>query len=480
MHALADQPAVLLAEKIRTKEISPVELLEACIERIETLNPVLNAVVTDNFKQARLAARQAEKAVLAGDELGLLHGLPIGIKDLEVTKGLLTSFGSRLFASNIPTEDQGSVAAIRREGGIIIGKTNTPEFGTGGNTRNLLFGATGNPFDPEKTCGGSSGGSAVGLATGMMALASGSDYGGSLRTPASYCGVVGFRPSPGTVASETRPVGLSPFAVLGPMGRTVADCELLLSAQLGSDRRDPFSGTPDYDLTLPGAPADLSALSVMISADLDGAPLSDAYRRLFVDRLSGLRAQIGHAFDGDPDFTDADHAFEVLRGVNFVAAHSDKVREHEDQLSPYLVDNVKRGLAYTAAEIAEANIAHTRIARRWLALFDEVDAVIAPAVSVAPFDHRNWSVNEIDGQKLDTYMSWLALTYRPTTALACAVALPCGCDEQGLPFGIQILGPPGADRKILDIARAVEACLGNDAATGRPVPDLAQLAQGHR
>ena len=191
MSDLCDKTATELRSLIGRKDISPVELVESCIERIETTDKALNAVVTPTFDHARNEAARAEKAVLDGDDLGLLHGLPIGIKDLEATSGILTTLGSQLYANHVPEKDQGSVANIRAEGGIVIGKTNTPEFGAGANTRNLVFGATGNPFAPEKTCGGSSGGSAVALATGMMPLASGSDYGGSLRTPAGFCGVVG-------------------------------------------------------------------------------------------------------------------------------------------------------------------------------------------------------------------------------------------------------------------------------------------------
>ena len=206
MSELCDKTATELRSLIGRKDISPVELVESCIERIETTDKTLNAVVTPTFDHARNEAARAEKAVLDGDDLGLLHGLPIGIKDLEATSGILTTLGSQLYANHVPEKDQGSVANIRAEGGIVIGKTNTPEFGAGANTRNLVFGATGNPFAPGKTCGGSSGGSAVALATGMMPLASGSDYEGSLRTPAGFCGVVGIRPSPGVVAAEGRPV----------------------------------------------------------------------------------------------------------------------------------------------------------------------------------------------------------------------------------------------------------------------------------
>ena len=472
--------ATALASLIRNKDISPVELVEASIARIEMVNPILNAVVTENFAAARHQAKHAEKAVLDGDELGLLHGLPIGIKDLERTEGLRTTFGSLLFAEHIPEQDQSSVASIRREGGIIIGKTNTPEFGAGGNTRNRLFGATSNPFDIHKTSGGSSGGAAAGLATGMMALATGSDYGGSVRTPAGFCGVAGFRPSPGTIPAEDRPVSLSPFSVLGPMARNVADLDLLLRAQIDADRRDPFSSSVDYDLKLAIQPADLSRLVLMLSDDLDGAPLSASYRRLFQKKTAGLKTHCADASAGHPDFAGADNAFEVLRGVNFVAAHAQKYYQHKEQLGPFVIDNVERGLKYTASDIAEAHLQQSRIARDWLALFDTVDAVIAPACSVAPFNHEQPTVTEIDGQPMQSYMSWLGLTYRPTMALACAVAVPCGVDEMGMPFGLQVLGPPGGDRKILNIALAIEQFFAHDQTTSRPLPPIAELLKASK
>ncbi|MBM09367.1 MAG: amidase, partial [Magnetovibrio sp.] len=233
MTELCDLKAIEARRHIGTKEISPVELLESCIARTDAINPAVNSIVTTCYERARREAKIAEEDVLSGKPLGLLHGLPFGAKDLESTGDIRTTMGSQLYANNIPDTDQRSIANIRGNGGILIGKTNTPEFGAGANTRNLVFGATGNPFNPELSCAGSSGGSAVSLATGMVPLATGSDYGGSLRTPASFCGVVGFRPSPGVVPNELRSVALNPFSVLGPMGRTVGDTALLLSAMIG-------------------------------------------------------------------------------------------------------------------------------------------------------------------------------------------------------------------------------------------------------
>mgnify|MGYP006106544651 CR=1 FL=1 len=475
MTNLCDMTAVELRTMIGRKDLSPVDLVEASIQRIEAVDGSLNAMVTKSFERARDEAKQAEKTVLDGGELGLLHGLPVGVKDLETTAGIRTTMGSQLYADNIPKNDQGAVANVRAEGGIILGKTNTPEFGAGANTRNLVFGATGNPFAIDKTCGGSSGGSAVALATGMVPLATGSDYGGSLRTPAVFCGVVGIRPSPGVVPNECRPVGLLPFSVLGPMGRTVDDAYLLLQAQMSVDPRDPFSTAPAIDLFSPLEGADLGNIKAVISPDLGTAVMSSDYRSIFAERTSLFRHHFAGAYDDAPNFANADNCFEVLRGVNFVAAHGERVRHHRDQLSPNVIDNVDRGLAYNLQDVATAHLQQSRIARDWLDLFNEVDVVICPGASTSPFPHDQWAVTEIDGAEMETYMRWLGITYLPTMALACGVALPCGLDHLGMPFGIQILSAPGNDRLVIEVAKAIETVLAKHDETRRPLPDIAAL-----
>jgi len=472
MLELYEKSAVELRRMIGCKDISPVEILESCISRIDAVDSNLNAMVTRSFDNARIQAQKAEAAIMAGEFLGLLHGLPVGIKDLESTSGIRTTFGSNIYKTNVPRADQNSVAKIRRAGGIIIGKTNTPEFGAGANTRNFVFGATGNPFDPDKTCGGSSGGSAVALASNMIPLASGSDYGGSLRTPAAFCGVVGFRPSAGVVASEQRPVGLLPFSVLGPMARNVDDVFLLLKAQAGSNPYDPFSVSEPKGLSLGLETADLNSTRVLISKDLDGSPLSKKYEEIFCSRIELIKNNFSHADWGDPDFGEVDNCFEVLRGVNFVAAHGERVRNYRNKLGPNVIENVERGLKYNLEDVAHAHLQQTRIARSWLKLFNDYDVIIAPAASVTPFPHSEWSVEEIDGRKMQTYMEWLAITYRPTMAMACGIVLPCGLDHQKMPFGIQLLAAPGKDRHLLEIAKAVEKSLAQNDETKRPVPIL--------
>ena len=476
MTELCDLTATEARRRIGSKEISPVELLESCIARTEAVNPAVNSMVTTCYERARTEAKLAEKQALAGEPLGLLHGLPFGVKDLEATGGVRTTMGSKLFEDNVPDADQGSVAEVRANGGILMGKTNTPEFGAGANTRNLVFGATGNPFNPALTCAGSSGGSAVSLATGMVPLATGSDYGGSLRTPASFCGVVGFRPSPGVVPNELRSVGLNPFSVLGPMGRTVADAALLLSAMVGDDPRDPFGGGVDPDLVEPLQAADLASLRVAISEDLGVAPLDAGIRRAFRERIDGIRHSFPEAQDRDPPFDEDLHrAFEVLRCVNYLSAHGEKLEKHRDLLTPNVVANVDMAASFSMADVAWAHKKQTALYRGYIGMFDEVELLLSPASAVSPFPHAQWYPEEINGEKLPNYMRWMAPAYALTMATPAACVVPFGVDHQGMPMGLQISAPNGSDRLVLAAAQAIEAVLAGRPETARPLPDLAKL-----
>jgi len=290
-----DLTAVQARHLIGTKQLAASELLESCIGRIEAVDHAVNAMVARDFDRARNAAKAADAAVARGDALPALHGLPIGIKDLLVTGGLRTTFGSPLFKDNIPAADEPIVAALRGAGAIVVGKTNTPEFGAGANTRNAVYGATGNPFDPMKSCAGSSGGSAVALAAGMVPLCQGSDTGGSLRNPAAFCGVVGFRPTPGLVPSDRRPHGWSGLPVVGPMGRTVADTALLLGAMIGDDACDPLATTV-HGMTVrraadftPPARIDLASLRVALTPDFGFAPTERHIRVVFAAKTGRVR-----------------------------------------------------------------------------------------------------------------------------------------------------------------------------------------------
>jgi Asp-tRNA(Asn)/Glu-tRNA(Gln) amidotransferase A subunit family amidase len=432
-------------------------------------------MVTRDFERARETAKAAEKAVMAGQALGALHGLPIGIKDLNATEGLRTTQGSLLYKDHVPEADERMVAAVRAAGAIVFGKTNTPEFGAGANTKNRVFGATGNPFDPELTPAGSSGGSAAALATGMVPLATGSDFGGSLRTPAGFCGVVGFRPTPGTVPNETRAVGLSPLSVQGPMGRSLADAALLLSAQVDDDPRDPFARPVDPALKRAPGTVELSRLKVAVSEDLGCAPVDDAIRAVFRSRIEKLAPLFGSCEARDPELGSVHQVFEILRGVNFVAAHKARLEQHRDLLGPNIIDNTERGLKYSLADVAWANVEQTRIYRRFIAFMDRVDVLICPACAVSPFPHERLYVAEINGQAMDTYMRWLAITYGITMTTHPVALLPCGRDDRGLPFGIQVVGRYRGDAQLLRLAHSLERAMAADAELARPLPDLEKL-----
>lgn len=460
---------------IGERKLSPVELLESCIARIEKTNTSVNAVVAMDLDAARKRAKEIEQSIGRGEDPGPLAGLPVGVKDLQATAGLRTTWGSLLFKDHVPAEDEYNVANIRRAGGIIAAKTNTPEFGAGANTTNRVYGPTGNPFDPAKTCAGSSGGSAVALALGQVALATGSDLGGSLRTPASFCGVAGFRPSPGVVPNVDRAASLTPFSVSGPMGRTIADAHLLLRAQMGQDKRDPFSSADNARIPAELAGADLGSLRVAVSPDLGCAPVDHAIAGIFSARVARFRHAFREVHERAPDFGPVHDIFEVHRCVQFVAAHRERLEKSRDLLDRNVIDNTERGLKLSLGDVSRAHVEQTRLYKRFLAFFKEVDVLICPAASVSPFPHSQLFVEEINGEKMPTYMRWLAITYAPTVALACAAALPCGVDHLGLPFGIQVIGPNGSDARVLDVAHALEQVLAQNKETARPIPDLGKL-----
>jgi amidase len=475
MSELCDVSAVELRRLIGRKKVSPLELLDSCLKRIRATDGAINAMVAMDQKAARKAARDAENAVMRGDDLGLLHGLPIGVKDLQETAGLRTTHGSLIYKDHVPKQDGAMVARVRLEGGIILGKTNTPEFGAGANTKNRVYGATGNPFDPEKTSAGSSGGSAAALAVGQVPLATGSDYGGSLRTPAAFCGVAGFRPSPGLVPSE-RPVSLSPFPVSGPMGRTIADLHLLLRAQVDSDKIDPFAGADSQDIPENLGNVDLGSIRAAFSSDLGCCPVDADIASVFRARIGTFRSVFAETVNAHPDFENVHETFEILRGLVFVGAHRERLEKHRDLLDVNVIDNTERGLKYSLADVAWANVEQTKIYKRFMTFFNDCDVLICPAAAVSPFPHTQNAVETIDGEKMPTYMRWLALSYALTTALPAAAVIPCGVDHLGMPFGIQVVGPNGSDALVLEVAHALEQVLATNKETARPIPDLARLA----
>ena len=474
--ALSTLSATTLRRLIGNKEISPVELLESCIARIEALNPAVNAIAAKAYGRARVEAAAAEAAVLRGAPLGRLHGLPIGIKDLQDTEGVLTTQGSPLYRNHVPTQDAAQVALVRAAGAIVTAKTNVPEFGAGANSRNPVWGATGNPFNPSLNAGGSSGGSAVALACDMLPTCTGSDTGGSLRIPAAICGVVGFRPSPGLVPMDGRQLGWTPISVLGPMGRSVADTRMLFAAQLGVDARDPLSRPLDPDLAASTRLSDLGRLRVAWTTDFGQCPVSSEIRSIMRRRMAAMRHLFRAADEISFEFGEADRCFDIVRAQNYVARYKDSYDREREQLGPNIRANYEIGSAMTLADAAWAHAEQTRIFRRFQEIYRDYDLVMAPTTPVSPFPWSQLYLAELEGQKLRNYYHWLALTYFITLVTNPSIALPCGVDDQGMPFGLQVVGRFGGDIELLDAAEALEQAFAGIAGLGRPVPNVATLS----
>lgn len=458
---------------IGSKTLSPVELLDSCIAQIESVNPVVNAIVTTAFERARDEAREAERRVMSGEPLGPLHGLPVGFKDLAETAGIRTTHGSLLYRNHVPTQDEPVVAAVRQAGGIVVAKTNTPEFGAGASTSNALFGTTRNPFDVTRSCGGSSGGSAVGLATHMFPLAHGSDTGGSLRLPASFNGTVSHRPSAGVVPSTARDIALSYLEVEGPMARTVADCSLMLAAMATRNRVDPMAYPLDPSQFLSIEPVDLSGLRVAVSEDLGCAPTSQGVRQTFRERVARFAPAFKMLEWRNPDLSNALDVFWLLRGAYMLAKHGERFEQHADLLGANVRSNVLAARQMDLSQVSVAHRSQLRLYAKFQALFDEVDVLICPGVTVFPFQFDQPYPTEIDGAPMANYVHWAGLTSALTVVGNPVTAIPCGSDPTGMPFGIQVVGPSHADRFTLGVAHALEQLFSSDPLLSRPVPAIA-------
>ncbi len=468
--------AVEARRLIGRKRLSPIELLESCIARIEMVNGSVNAMVATCYDRAREEARAAADAVMRGDPLGPLHGLPLGVKDLIDTEGLRTTYGSPLYANHVPDADESLVVALRQAGAIIVGKTNTPEFGAGANTTNPVYGATGNPFDPKRICGGSSGGSAVALATGMTPICTGSDSGGSLRIPAAFCGVVAHRSTPGVVPTEKHRIGFTTFGVQGPMARSVDDAALMLSVLARFDVSDPLAAPIDGAAYGMVPEVDLSRLRVAVSQDLGFAHVDNRIRETFKSRVDLFRGAFKECIERDPDLQTVRKTNHVLRAIQYLARHRDHYENQPDKLGPNVTANYEIALQLGADEIAWALEEQTTLFRNMGRFFEDVDILICPTVPVPPFPVEQLYCTEINGVALDTYYEWLSLTWGLTIPGNPVTALPCGLEPTGTPFGLQICGPHHSDRFVMGVAKSLEALFAGNAELRRPEPDLAALA----
>ncbi|MET8990085.1 amidase [Nonomuraea wenchangensis] len=441
--------ATELAGLIRTRQVSAVEAVRACLDRIDQVNPHVNAVVTLAAEQALDAAKAAD----AREPDGPLHGVPVAHKDLVDTAGIRTTYGSPVYADHVPDRDELIVERLRAAGAISIGKTNTPEFGTGSHTVNEVFGATRNPYDLSRSAGGSSGGAAVALATGMVPLADGSDMGGSLRNPASFCNVVGLRPTPGRVPVVSDVNAWYTLSVLGPMARTVEDVTLMLGAMAGFDRRSPYA---IKEFFAPEPEEGVRGMRVAWSPDLGGLPVDPrtaavtATAPAVFERLGARVEQV------ELDLSDAEDAFRTYRAWNYALSFGDL-----DRLGPNTAWNVEQGRRVTGADLARAERARSRLYQRMAAFFDVYDVLIAPVSQVPPFPVEHPYVGEINGQELPDYLAWMRSAYWISVLHAPAASVPAGFTPEGLPVGVQIVGAPFADARVLRVARAFEQATGH-------------------
>ncbi len=465
MAALWENDAITLAGMLRSRDVSAREVIAAHIGRIEAADGAVNAVVTRCFEQAMAKAAAADQALAQGEEPGLLHGLPVAHKDLVDTAGIRTTYGSPLFAEHVPERDELMVSRMSRAGAISLGKTNVPEFGAGSHTVNRVFGATRNPYDLSRSAGGSSGGAAAALAARMVCLADGSDLGGSLRNPASFCNVVGLRPSPGRVPRWPVTDPADTLGVEGPMARTVADAALLLAVQSGPDPRAALAlDAPPPQLAEPGdvrrlLAQDPSGLRVAWSADL-GLPVDHAVRATLAPArtvLADLGCQVS---DATPDLAGGDEVFRTWRALRFATAFGPLLRADPGSLGPNVAWNTERGLELTVADLSRATVLWAALADRISAFFTEFDVLACPVSQVPPFlVDLDW-VHEIDGVPQETYLDWMRSAYLISVTGLPAISVPAGFTPDGLPVGLQLVGRRRADWHLLSIAAVFEAATG--------------------
>ena len=447
-----------LARLIAAREISAVEVMDAHLAGIDQVNPAVNAIVTLTRDAARRQAEAADAAVARGDPIGPLHGLPVAHKDLHWTKGIRTTFGSRVFERFVPDDDALIVRRLRDAGAITVGKTNTPEFGAGSQTFNAVFGATRNPYDLTRTCGGSSGGAAAALAAGMVPIADGSDLGGSLRNPASFCNVVGFRPSAGRVPIWPSQAAWFPMSVQGPMARTVEDVALMLSAVAGPDPRAPISLPEPGDRFRPplGRDALAGGVTVAWSRHLAELPF-DPRVTAVVDAQRGAFERIGCCIeDAEPDVHSATDVFAVWRAWYFELCYGALLDDHRDKMKATVVWNIEEGRRLTGPRLAAAARDWTRLldrARRFMASYR---FLVLPVAQVPPFDVEQEYPDVIDGVAMQTYIDWLASCSVISVLGLPAISVPCGFTDDGLPVGVQIVGRQHDDLGVLQIAHAFE------------------------
>jgi len=457
---LCELTAVELAARLRAREVSARDVMAAHLDRIAERNPQLNAIVTLDADRAMDAARAADESLAAGAGVGPLHGLPVAHKDLLLTRGMRTTFGSPVLRDFVPDVDALIVERLRAAGAISIGKTNTPEFGAGSQTFNPVFGATLNPYDTTRTCGGSSGGAAVALASGMLPIADGTDMGGSLRNPASFCSVVGLRPSPGRVPVWPAADAWSTLSVDGPMARTVGDVALMLRAIAGPDARSPLSiagriGDAPLERDFRGA-------RVAWWTSLGGAPVDSRVRRI-VDDQHRVFESLGCSIEpAEPDFTLFDDVFKTIRALAFLIGVAPRVAGRRADVKDTIRWEIERGERLRADEVAWALTTRTELFHRMRRFMERYEFFVLPTTQVLPFEASQPYPTEIDGVPMETYIDWMKSCYFISIVSTPAISVPCGFTAEGLPVGLQIVGRHQDDWGVLQLAHAFEEAQGRN------------------
>lgn len=456
MRALVNLTARQAVDALKKREVSPLELIDAALRRIEETDSNLNALPTLCIERARAHAEKLMANRIEDAPRGYLYGLPIAVKDLRDVAGVRSTKGSPIFADYYPARSDYLVETIEEKGGIVLAKSNTPEFGAGANTFNEVFGKTRNPWNTDLTCGGSSGGSAVALATGQVWLATGSDFGGSLRQPASFCSVVGLRPSPGRVASGPKSLPFATLSVDGPMARTVGDVALFLDTQAGWHPNDPLSfPAPEYPY-VSAVDRAKPPLRVAFSSDLGIANIDSEIREV-CERAVGIFERMGATVVEETiDLHDAEDTFQTLRAAQFVGSYASLLENHRDQLKPEVIWNIEKGLELKAGEIAQAELARGAIFNRAAEFFNRYDLLVCPTSAVPPFDVEKRYITEINGIELDNYLTWLLITFAITLTACPSISVPCGFTDSGLPVGLQIVGPWAREDSVLSAAAIFE------------------------
>jgi amidase len=446
---LCFRPALELAKLIKSKKASATEVVKAFVAQIERVNPKVNAIVTFTPEAALKAAKKA-------DRRSRYAGLPIAYKDLMPTKGIRTTFGSLVFENNIPTEDGAVVERMSAAGAVTLGKTNTPEFGAGSQTFNKVFGATKNPYDLTKTCGGSSGGAAAAVASGMLPFADGGDLAASLRNPGNYCNVVGFRPTPGRVSAYPESNVWNTLSTLGPIARTVSDCAFLLSGMAGPDPRAPTTITEPGEIFLKPLKRNFKKIRIAWSRDLGGLPMEPAVVSVFDSQRSIFKTLGCAVEEAAPDFTGATESFETLRAVGFFHKVGPLMKEHRDKLKDTVIWNVEEGRRRSAEDVARAEVLRSGLFHRMRKFLETYDFLVCPVNQLPPYPVTTEWPREVAGVKMTNYLDWMKSCYYITITSHPAISVPAGFTKDNLPVGIQIVGRYRDDFGVLQLAHAFE------------------------